>query len=205
MRCFDIAMRELYPFFETQLKPRHEHCEMLAAYIIPIAARPTLMWAPTNQPHRQNNCRAIFNTIHLSFLDRHPLLTTATHHALTLFVERRICVTISCFRRERVAGSGTKKIIREESMLKTALALAAAVFVLAAAPSSQAAPTAGLLAAKSTQNLVEPVYLRRHWRGYRYWRRPVYWGHRHYYRPVYWRHRHYYRYWGPARRHCGWW
>lgn len=90
-------------------------------------------------------------------------------------------------------------------MLKTALALAAAVFVLAAAPSSQAAPTAGLLAAKSTQNLVEPVYLRRHWRGYRYWRRPVYWGHRHYYRPVYWRHRHYYRYWGPARRHCGWW
>jgi len=43
MRCFDIAMRDLYPFFETQLKPRHEHCEMLAAYIIPIAARPTLM------------------------------------------------------------------------------------------------------------------------------------------------------------------
>jgi len=90
-------------------------------------------------------------------------------------------------------------------MLKTALAVAAALFVLAAAPSSQAAPTAGLLAAKSTQNLVEPVYLRRHWHGYRYWRRPVYWGHRHYYRPVYWRHRHYYRYWGPARRHCGWW
>jgi len=101
-------------------------------------------------------------------------------------------------------------------MLKTALAVAAALFVLAAAPSSQAAPTAGLLAAKSTQNLVEPVYLRRHWHGYRYWRRPAYWGHRHYYRraywghrhyyrPVYWRHRHYYRYWGPARRHCGWW
>jgi hypothetical protein len=101
-------------------------------------------------------------------------------------------------------------------MLKTALALAAAAFVLAAAPSSQASPTAGLLAAKSTQNLVEPVYLRRHWHGYRYWRRPVYWGHRHYYRravywrhrhyyrPVYWRHRHCYRYWGP-RRHCGWW
>jgi len=104
----------------------------------------------------------------------------------------------------------------EESMLKTALAVAAALFVLAAAPSSQAAPTAGLLAEKSPQNFVEPVYLRRHWHGYRYWRRPVYWGHRHYYRravywrhrhyyrPVYWRHRHYYRYWGP-RRHCGWW
>ena len=82
---------------------------MLAAYIIPIAARPTLMRAPTNQPHRQKNCRVIFNTIYLSFFDRHPLLTTATHHALTLFVERRMCVTISCFRRERVAGSGTKK------------------------------------------------------------------------------------------------
>jgi hypothetical protein len=90
-------------------------------------------------------------------------------------------------------------------MLKTALAVAAALFVLAAAPSSQAAPTAGLLAAKSTQNFVEPVYLRRHWGHRHYYRRAVYWRHRHYYRPVYWRHRHYYRYWGPARRHCGWW
>jgi hypothetical protein len=89
-------------------------------------------------------------------------------------------------------------------MLKTALALATALFVLAAAPPSKAAPTAGLLAAKSTQNLVEPVYLRRHW-GHRHYYRRAYWGHRHYYRPVYWRHRHYYRYWGPARRHCGWW
>ena len=190
---------------------------MLAAYIIPNSGAPRLlMKAPTNQPHRQKIpglflvqfiCRFSFGT---------PVVTTATHHALTLFVERRICVKISCFRRGGGRGKRNKKIIREESMLKTALALAAAVFVLAAAPSSQAAPTAGLLAAKSTQNLVEPVYLRRHWHGYRYWRRPVYWGHRHYYRraywghrhyyrPVYWRHRHYYRYWGPARRHCGWW
>ena len=59
-------------------------------------------------------------------------------------------------------------------MLKTALAVAAALFVLAAAPSSQAAPTAGLLAAKSTQNLVEPVYLRRHWHGYRYGKSDIY-------------------------------
>jgi hypothetical protein len=64
-----------------------------------IAARPTLMKAPTNQPHRQKIpglflvrfiCRFSFGT---------PVVTTATHHALTLFVERRICVTISCFRR----------------------------------------------------------------------------------------------------------
>ena len=91
-------------------------------------------------------------------------------------------------------------------MLKTALALVAAVFVFASTPPAQAAPTAGLSSVKSTQSVVEPVYWRRHWHGYRYWRRPVYWGHRHYWRhPVYWRHRHYYRYWGPARRHCGWW
>ena len=90
-------------------------------------------------------------------------------------------------------------------MLKTALALVAAVFVFASTPPAQAAPTAGLSSVKSTQSVVEPVYWRRHWHGYRYWRRPVYWGHRHYWRhPVYWRHRHYYRDWGPARRHCGW-
>jgi hypothetical protein len=94
-------------------------------------------------------------------------------------------------------------------MLKLLFALAVAAFVFAAAPSAQAAPAAGLVALKSTQSVVEPVYWRRHWHGYRYWRRPVYWGHRHYYRhPVYWRaHRHlrYYRHYGPARRHCGWW
>jgi hypothetical protein len=74
-----------------------------------IAARPTLMKAPTNQPHRQKIpglflvrfiCRFSFGT---------PVVTTSTHHALTLFVARRICVNISCFRRGRVAGSGTKK------------------------------------------------------------------------------------------------
>jgi hypothetical protein len=40
MRCFDIAMRDLYQFFETKLKPQHEHCEMLAAYIIPNSGAP---------------------------------------------------------------------------------------------------------------------------------------------------------------------
>ncbi len=90
-------------------------------------------------------------------------------------------------------------------MLRLLSALAVALFVLAAAPSVQAAPASALLSAKATNSVVEPVYWRRHWHGYRSWRRPVYWGHRHYWRhPVYWRHRHYYRYWGP-RRHCGWW
>jgi hypothetical protein len=91
-------------------------------------------------------------------------------------------------------------------MLKLLSALAVAVFVVLAAPSVQAAPASAMLAVKTTNSVVEPVYWRRHWHGYRYWRRPVYWGHRHYWRhPVYWRHRHYYRYWGPARRRCGWW
>ena len=35
-------MRDLYLFFETQLKPRREHCEMLAAYIIPNSGAPDL-------------------------------------------------------------------------------------------------------------------------------------------------------------------
>ncbi len=103
-------------------------------------------------------------------------------------------------------------------MMKLLSALAMAAFVVVAAPSVQAAPASGLLGVKTTNSVVESVYLRRHWQGYRYWHRPVYWGHRHYYRhavywrhrhyygrPVYWRHRHHYRYWGPARRHCGWW
>ena len=95
-------------------------------------------------------------------------------------------------------------------MLKLLSALAVAAFVFAAAPSVQAAPAAGLVSLKKTQSVVEPVYLRyqRHVHHYRYWRHPVY-HHRHYWRhPVYWRHhRHlrYYRYYGPARRHCGWW
>ena len=94
-------------------------------------------------------------------------------------------------------------------MLKLLSILAVAVFVLAAAPTVQAAPAASLLSLKSTQSAVEPVYWRyhRHWHHYRYWPHPVYWRHRHYWRhPVYWRHhRRYYHYWGPARRHCGWW
>jgi hypothetical protein len=78
-------------------------------------------------------------------------------------------------------------------MLKLLSMLAVAVFVLAAAPSVQAAPAAGLLALKNPQSVVEPAYWRhhRHWHHYRYWRH-----HRH------WR---YYRHWGPAHRHCGWW
>jgi hypothetical protein len=91
-------------------------------------------------------------------------------------------------------------------MLRLLSALAVALFVLAAAPSVQAAPAANLLSVKRTQSVIEPVYWRwhRHWHHYRYWRHPVYWRHRHYWRhPVYWRHRHYYRYWGPRRR-CGW-
>jgi hypothetical protein len=105
-------------------------------------------------------------------------------------------------------------------MLKLLSALIVALFVLAAAPSVQAAPAAGLLSLKNTQSVIEPVYWRhRHWhhyrywrhRHYRYWRHPVYWRHRHYRywrHPVYWRHHRrwrYYRYWRPARRHCGWW
>ena len=96
-------------------------------------------------------------------------------------------------------------------MLKHLAILAVAVFVLAAAPTVQAAPAAGLLSLKNTQSAVEPVYWRyhQHVHHYRYWRRPIYWGHRHYWRqPVYWRHHRqwrYYRYYGPARRRCGWW
>ena len=104
-------------------------------------------------------------------------------------------------------------------MLRLLSALAVAMFVLAAAPSVQAAPASALLSAKATTSVVEPVYWRyhRHWHHYRYWRHPVYWRHRHYWRhpvywrhrhywrhPVYWRHRHYYRYYGPAYRRCGW-
>lgn len=65
-------------------------------------------------------------------------------------------------------------------MLKLLSALAVAVFVLAAAPSVQAAPAAGLLALKKSQSVVEPAC----WRCHRHWR--------------------HYRHWGPARRHCGW-
>ena len=93
-------------------------------------------------------------------------------------------------------------------MTKLLSALAVAAFVLVSAPSTQAAPVALLPSLKISHSVVEPVYWRyhRHWHHYRYWRHPVYWRHRHYWRhPVYWRHRHYYRYWGPARRHCGWW
>ena len=86
-------------------------------------------------------------------------------------------------------------------MLKLLSAFAVAMFVLAAAPSVQAAPASALLSAKATTSVVEPVY----WRYHRHWRHPVYWRHRHYWRhPVYWRHRHYYRYYGPAYRRCGW-
>jgi hypothetical protein len=101
-------------------------------------------------------------------------------------------------------------------MLRLLSALAVALFVLAAAPSVQAAPAADLLSLKNSQSAVEPVYWRyhRHWHHYRYWRHPVYWGHRHYWRhPVYWRHRHYWRHpvywhhhrhWRYYRRHFGW-
>ena len=44
-------------------------------------------------------------------------------------------------------------------MLKTALALVAAVFVFASTPPAQAAPTAGLSSVKSTQSVVEPALL----------------------------------------------
>jgi hypothetical protein len=63
-------------------------------------------------------------------------------------------------------------------MLKHLAIFAVVAFVLAAAPSVQAAPAAGLLSMKSTQSVIQPVY----------------WCH----------HRHYYRYWGPAHRRCGW-
>ncbi len=97
-------------------------------------------------------------------------------------------------------------------MMKLLSVLAVAVFVVVAAPSVQAAPASAMLAVKATNSVVEPVYWRyhRHWHHYRYWRHPVYWRHHHYRywrHPYYWRHHHYryYRYWGPARRHCGWW
>jgi hypothetical protein len=99
MRCFDIAMRDLYLFFETQLKPRREHYEMLAAYIIPNSGAPDSDEGSDQSASSTKNSRAIFGTIHLSFSFGTPVVTTAMHHALTLFVARRICVTISCFRR----------------------------------------------------------------------------------------------------------
>ena len=58
-------------------------------------------------------------------------------------------------------------------MLKHLAIFAVAVFVLAAAPSVQAAPAAGLLSLKTSQSVVEPVYWRYH--HYRYWRHRVYW------------------------------
>ena len=67
-------------------------------------------------------------------------------------------------------------------MMKLLSALAVAAFVVVAVPSVRAAPASAMLAVKTTNSVVEPVYLRRHWHAYRYWHRRVYWGHRHYYR-----------------------
>ena len=91
-------------------------------------------------------------------------------------------------------------------MLKHLAIFAVAVFVLAAAPSVQAAPAAGLLSLKTSQSVVEPVYWRYH--HYRYWRHRVYWRHPYYWRRYYyWRHPVYYRhygYWGPTYHRYGW-
>jgi hypothetical protein len=80
-------------------------------------------------------------------------------------------------------------------MLKYLAIAVLGLFVIAAAPSAQAAPAAGLAGLKNTSSVVEPVCWRchRHWHHYRYWRHPYHW-----------RHRHYYRYWGPRHRRCGW-
>ena len=91
-------------------------------------------------------------------------------------------------------------------MLKHLAIFAVAVFVLAAAPSVQAAPAAGLLSLKTSQSVVEPVYWRyQHYHYLRhrvYWRHPYYWRRHYYWRhPVYYRH---YRYWGPTYHRYGW-
>ncbi len=67
-------------------------------------ARPTVMRAPTNQSHRQKVRRYFFGR----FICRFSFGTIATHHALTLFVEQRVCLTMIRFRRGGRAGSCKK-------------------------------------------------------------------------------------------------